>query len=435
MPPAFGVSAPPGSTFAGTGQAVTWTWAEAAAEIEAGTVAGEAIVAGEEVLAPFIAVAPEVLIPALLAAALLPSIARHFQSPPSLPPMNVPFFGGQSPGVLYRVRIEFKMPGNPPDAIEANLVGPILGLYGAPNDPPATHCYVPVFAGGAQQGGEICLAAPATAWDVIPHIVSAVRVDGQPDTGGNPSPRFPAPAQTPPFAVPKTITLPGGITLPITPTLVPYNVPSKVQPGSPTTPLAPHEEFPAPLQVRIPEIGIHINFTPGGVELVPEFEPDHTGRQSNTTGQTTPPPGSSQSDECKCTPETDDLASKLQAIKDELDAVKKCACGPEFTIQTQTLGGGTGGSFGLPANTLFVTIQLTVIPQNARKEFGAGGPDVYYAGWCSFGVPLNPCGERTPIAHQNNTFFAPENAKSFSYTVKAGYSATAVATYKQKQES
>ncbi len=434
MPPPFATSAPPSSTFVGTGKAVSWTWAEAQGEIAAGTEAGELVVAAEETLSPFIAVAPEVLLPALLAAALLPSIARQFQTPPTLPPMSFPFTGGQSAGVRYVVTWRRKVSGNPVDTESFTLNGPVLGIFASGSPAGFSQCYALVAQGGAQEISAGCLPGGAS-WDEIPHIISAVREDGQPDTGGDPLPRFSPPATYPNQSRPTTITLPGGITLPITPTLVPYNVPSRVNPGDPTSPPDPHTEYPAPIQVRIPEIPININFSPSGVELVPEFEPQTSSRQSSPVTTTAPPllPSKSPTDECKCEPETNDIDAQLKAIKDELDAIKKCACGPNTTIQTQTLGGGTGGSFGLPDMCLFVTVTLTTIPANAKSEYGGGGPDVYFAGWFSFGTPGFPAGDRIPISHQSSTFFPSTNASSCSFTVKEGYTASLTATFKMVQ--
>lgn len=83
---------------------------------------------------------------------------------------------------------------------------------------------------------------------------------------------------------------------------------------------------------------------------------------------------------------------------------------------------GTGQSLTVPINKTvqWVGIELTAIPINAKKQFGVVAPDVFYAGWYSFGG--NGCeGHRQPIHYRNNVFPAVEGSSRFSFTLPSGY--------------
>ena len=76
----------------------------------------------------------------------------------------------------------------------------------------------------------------------------------------------------------------------------------------------------------------------------------------------------------------------------------------------------------------YVCIHLTKLPN--REQWGAGAPDVYYAGWLEFKV--KGCNlPRQPIHFKDSIFKAPEGATGFAYTFTNGAQGRAT-VYKTK---
>ena len=70
-----------------------------------------------------------------------------------------------------------------------------------------------------------------------------------------------------------------------------------------------------------------------------------------------------------------------------------------------------------------VQVNVTTIPTNNRSQFGAGSPDIIYAGWLEFKI----AGGYTPrnrMDFKDNYFIAPEGATGYAYCLKTGFKAT-----------
>lgn len=79
-----------------------------------------------------------------------------------------------------------------------------------------------------------------------------------------------------------------------------------------------------------------------------------------------------------------------------------------------------------------VTIALTSVPVNAKRQSGDGSPDVIYAGWFEWkkGNWKTP---RQPIHFEDNIFLAPKGVDGFAYTLYHGFDGRATSIiYKEK---
>ena len=80
---------------------------------------------------------------------------------------------------------------------------------------------------------------------------------------------------------------------------------------------------------------------------------------------------------------------------------------------------------------VWVKIDITQKPANAKTQWGDGGPNVYYCGWFEF-VIAGSYTNRVPIHWENNIFLAPEGAKGYAYTLYQGFRGKATA-YTEKR--
>lgn len=67
-----------------------------------------------------------------------------------------------------------------------------------------------------------------------------------------------------------------------------------------------------------------------------------------------------------------------------------------------------------------VEISLTELPKNAKTQYGAGAPNVIYAGWFEWMRKGKAC-PREPIHFQGSVFLAPPGVDGYSYTLYTGY--------------
>ena len=249
--------------------------------------------------------------------------------------------------------------------------------------------------------------------------VAIVRLDGLPDTCGDQVPRpdpiiptVPDLNRVVPIVIAPSVTIFTPITL-IRPTLainLDANVNINVQPT-----------------FNFPDIGLNIGFDIGGVNINNSF---------NIGGASPPIPLPDPRDNPPKLPpgqNTDvDLTKvykELDEIKDELDAIKQCAC-DEYTLTAQTLDIGNSGEVSLPPNTQYVRVQITTTAPAFKRQNGVNGPDVLHAGWAWFRVAGNGLSEREPIDNTQKVFFAPQGSNSFAWTVYAGGVAT-ITAYKR----
>lgn len=153
-----------------------------------------------------------------------------------------PFEGGQSPGVLYNVEILQSIDGNN-TLFSVSATGPISGVrreYVPGEETNRVSFFLQTGAGEIGLGGRVGGGDVQSGIDFS--IAGAVRVDGQPDTGGNPAPIVDpnAPAR-PALAAPNTLYIepaPSRV-----PNAVPYNAPT-ISPSRTINPTAPNPFAP-----------------------------------------------------------------------------------------------------------------------------------------------------------------------------------------------
>lgn len=68
----------------------------------------------------------------------------------------------------------------------------------------------------------------------------------------------------------------------------------------------------------------------------------------------------------------------------------------------------------------YVRVELTSIPANAKTQFGAGAPNVIYAGWFEFRT-VGSYYNRQPIHFLDNLFVPPPGATGYAYTLYNGF--------------
>ena len=82
------------------------------------------------------------------------------------------------------------------------------------------------------------------------------------------------------------------------------------------------------------------------------------------------------------------------------------------------------GEEEIGTNVAYITLDLVVIPPDAKVQFGDGAPDIYYAGWFEFKTnDFNYV--RQPIHFLKNIFVPPRGATGYAYTLRRGYTGIA----------
>lgn len=343
-------------------------------------------------------------------------------SGPRVPPApQQPFTGGQCP-VFYNVSheegtVRTGIIGSGTNALQ----GPIrYGRVG--NQPDGRQAF-----GIYHRNGVFVTISTGSEETVIGGITGISRVDGLPDTCGNPSPILPESANgAPPPAIRGGVYLPPAPGLPPVlriPTVLPtvYLPPVKL----PSLPVPLPSPFPPLFQ---PQVNVQIgpfvfNFNLGGVTV--KFGSDSTSPTS--TPPALPPSGGAppvvvKGGDCP------DCCDDVSAI---LDRVKKLVGPGDYTETIYAEGEMVnGGSVSLPSKTAYVEVYDVVQSSRTSVQSGAGGPDVYFAGWVWYAYTNSALGERVPVDGKQK-YYVPEHqwligsssAGSFKWTMKRGCSA------------
>jgi hypothetical protein len=180
----------------------------------------------------------------------------------------------------------------------------------------------------------------------------------------------------------------------------------------------------------LPDLNLELKFDIDGVEinnyLNPSPNPNPTPTPTfppnpNPTPPTqSPQPGTGTQEP----PDLSSINNRLDDIVDGLDELEECACPPDYVIEAESIGSGNSISGTLPVNTIAVQVVVTTRPENARRQSGASAPEVFYAGWYSFGYGSVTAGDRLPVHYLSSVYFAPEFATTFSCTLYNGFIAT-----------
>lgn len=288
----------------------------------------------------------------------------------------------------------------------AIVTGPIFGIRVAGGFPGGAtfflrhgRCTNGVFSGVRERelGGA---SGPERTYQ----ITSINRVAGQGDSCPVPSPN-PIPPPTPPSPSDQkgntNITIAPGVTI-----------------NAPITLVGPTTNVSLNPSVEVNVGPLNVNFGLGGinVDISPSFNPTLIVPVVNLPSLPgprplpLPPSGGVCPDPC---PDID-----YARIEAAIRAERKFYAKPKTRREVAVLGSGVGGTVVLPAEAAWVRLVLTKEPLSVQEQFGAGGPDVLFAGWHSFGVGTG--GERIPISYRQNTYLVPKGATQFSWTVYRG---------------
>jgi len=355
-------------------------------------------------------------------ARLVDGLSRRICAPrDKLPPDAQPApEGGQCPGIVYRVGYSVEISGTPSTG-EVLLNGPIGGISSRNDD----DRYQIVIECGVTE-----LYAPEGFYTILDtgtksvfeesfptaQVTSINREDGFADDCGTGYPNYPNTLPDAP-SLGKLVPVPIGgplVEVPIEIVPVKFEVGINIKPE---------------ININIGGINIKFDITGAKITIAPTLKlPDILPPRLDPRPLPPAPaePGKEPVDD-------PNLQKQLDDIKKKLDEIEDCACEEdegEGALLQDILGSGDGGVYTLPERTEFVRLELTTLPSNQSVQFGNGtSQDVIFAGWYSFGTSQGD-GDRLPVSYANNSFFAPEGASRFSYTVTKGAIAVATAFYR-----
>lgn len=319
-------------------------------------------------------------------------------------PAEVPFNGGQCP-VYYNVTFSYQSQEFPSGGGgTVRLRGPI----GAPverteQDGSRTAFWVTF----THADGTFQIIGNGTK-PGYGRIDSVVREDGLPDNCGSNPPQYPD-VPIPPNAYDGNRDIPVGGN--------PINVPIALIPV-----------VFAPVNVFKPEFDVELgpfnfNFNLGGIDLGPTFNlPSPTPLPPVDPRPIPPAPREPDGD-------GNNEGIDLSELNRKLDELLNCdRCEVDYVTQQTAYTTAPGRAINLPARTIRVDLDVSPIGPGVDVQYGDGGPNVLLAGWYAFGTS-GGWSDRRPVSYQQNTFYPPEGANQFSYTVKRGCSATLLVVY------
>ena len=305
--------------------------------------------------------------------------------PGGVPPGSNPHPGGMCDGVVYLFRIQLRnMDGSWGAILGGGFGNDPFGYYGpiggvtAKNNAANTSCEIFLESRG-QAGNAILPFANRLFTGTSPssgaRLIELRRADGQPDNCGSYPGGYPGGGGVPPVSALSTnlpVTLPTGIDIDLPIGLVSVNV-------------------DAGITLSVGSIPVTIDF--GGLTFAPEF---NIGGDSGGNGEN---------------PDDTYIPSHISPNGQNYDEGES----PE---------GESGGEDGIP-KLKWVTVSLTTIPTNAKKQFGMGAPDIVYAGWFEWRA-AGKCLPREPIHFEQNIYQAPDGVDGYAYTMQSGYKAKAI---------
>jgi len=90
-----------------------------------------------------------------------------------------------------------------------------------------------------------------------------------------------------------------------------------------------------------------------------------------------------------------------------------------MVVVTQDYGEARGSSFVLPSGAFYVRLLVTPTPAVRYQVSEGNAPDIYFAGWASFGYQ-NAYGVRNNVSFAGSGFFVPDSATHFAYSLVFG---------------
>lgn len=333
-----------------------------------------------------------------------------------------PFAGGQCCGTTYAITYQYQTPGG-----LQQVTGSFTGKLGAPQivssgpgllgaNIPYTRCdgvtqflaaWANVSIESYKDGSYSAIA-----------IVSLEAVNG-PDDCGDPLPVYPP-------VIPDTDDLDITIPIVIAPNLtIPINF-VYIRPEVDVN-IDADLNFNIPVTINLPDVNLSFGFDVGGVNI-------NIGKGGGGVVLPTKPDPREPSPKPTPTGNGSDrdllfVINQLRRIKEEVDDIKECACEPGTSVQAISYPADVARVINLPARTFLVRLTINQKPLNAKTQWGQGAPDVYYAGWASFGYANGGWEDRMPIDYLEKSFIPPRQPQSFSYTCYVGFTASLIVYY------
>jgi len=214
---------------------------------------------------------------------------------------------------------------------------------------------------------------------------------------------------------------------------VPITIAPNVTINAPVTLIRPTTNIDLRPQVEIGVGPFNVNFNLDGINIGinPTFAPTIYAPTVNLPplppGIVRPPPLPPGTGDCPDPCPDIDYDRILNAIKAE----RKYYAKPKTDISFVDIGAGAGGEVAIPPNTSFISVTITREPNKVQEQFGEGGPDVLYAGWCSVG--RGAAGVRTPISYRDQTVPVPPFGSTFTWTIYNGGAARIIAIVEAPQ--
>lgn len=345
-----------------------------------------------------------------------------------------PYTGGQCVGKNYNVTIAFQRPDNSTGSTFFPAVPGPLGSFQS-------------VAFGS--GGAYGLTAPnATAYNGLLPVVSSsgsnwrdtvaqwkvTNVTVVPTSGldncGDPAPQYrtPPPPQVNIRNTNNTVNVGGNLVVNAPITIIPVTAIANVA----ITP-----------QIQVQVGPFDVTFDAGGVYVQPNITNNNTTNSPNTniynppapTPQLPRTPDNAPCDLSGVIAKIDTLTAKTDALQDDVDDVKDCACPVGYQVTSQAIGSGSSGVVVLPSNTIQVRLNLTTIPANAKiQDGGQNHPDFLFCGYVDFGDGTG-LSERRPISVAQSTFECPIWATSFGWSLYLGYDCSVTAVKLQPDKA
>lgn len=346
-------------------------------------------------------------------------------SPGLPPPPSVPFQGGQCNCVLYSVSVFNDVSTGSGEALGVfGEVGGVRIVLIPRPDGEFSASYEILCRGFPGSGG--CSVYQWYRYRFSPFLPNAqnaknainsiTRVDGQPDNCGNPPASYPPGAPPPPggfVSPPVPIPLADGDSITVNFNFSPPSVPEGIADFIPPIVINYFKpEFKIPIEFNF---NGDVNFgAPSGGGGFSENDRDtinNINTNINNVGGV-----------------TNNINNKI----DNFVNIQRNKKRPDSDFEPSPPPKPPGKHE--QENLEAVEINLTALPINAKKQWGAGAPDVVYAGWFEFqreGKSL----PRHPIHFQGSVFKAPVGVDGYAYTLYIGYQGEARAIVNKLVES
>lgn len=325
--------------------------------------------------------------------------------PPSDPP---PWNGDTCACVPYDVRgVHFATsPGAERLQWGLTALGPIFGVKQVGSFPGGVDFFLESgqCSGGIFTGTRQTKIGGASVQERKYIITSITPTDGPPASCPAPLPNPIPPPQPPPpdrQSERAPIVISPGLTLNVPVTLV-----------GPTT----NVEISPNIEVNVGPVNVNIGLGGVNIEISPSFNPTLVAPVvvlpplPFPRPPALPPSGGDCPDPCE--------AFDYPRIERAIAAERKFYAKPKTRLLTTVAGTANAGTIEIPPRTRFVRVVLTREPNSVKEQAGAGGPDVLFAGWCSWGI--GTAGERIPLNYRQSTFVLPFGMTQFSWTTYQG---------------